>query len=382
MTKSKENKRTFKKLIGKIHLILGLTSGIIVCILGITGCILAFEKEIENVTQPYRFVVEKQSPTLVPSQLATIARGALPDKKLHSISYQKGKAAVAAFYSGDPEYYYLVFIDPYSGEVKKVKDMSLDFFRVVINIHFYLLLPPAVGQPVVASATLIFVFLVITGIILWWPRNRAARKQRFSIKWNASFKRKNYDLHNVLGFYMSWVIIFIAFSGLVMGFQWFAKSVYWVSSGGKAAVEFSMPQSAKPFDMTQSPKPGIDRALEVSQQKQPNYPGITEVHIPEDSLATIEVAMNPDENVYWKADYVYLDQNTMREIPVKHAFGKLKDANTAQKIQRMNYDIHVGAVLGLPGKILAFCASLICASMPITGFLIWRGRRRKKHAKN
>ncbi len=43
----------------------------------------------------------------------------------------------------------------------------------------------------------------------------------------------------------------------------------------------------------------------------------------------------------------------------------------------MNYDIHTGAILSLPGKILAFCASLICASLPITGFLLWWGRRKK-----
>ena len=47
----------------------------------------------------------------------------------------------------------------------------------------------------------------------------------------------------------------------------------------------------------------------------------------------------------------------------------------------MNYDIHVGAVLGLPGKILAFFASLIAASLPVTGFVIWWGRRKKSKAK-
>jgi len=44
----------------------------------------------------------------------------------------------------------------------------------------------------------------------------------------------------------------------------------------------------------------------------------------------------------------------------------------------MNYDIHVGAILGLPGKIMAFCASLIAASLPVTGVYIWWGRRHKK----
>ena len=39
---------TFKKAIGKIHLWLGLASGLVVLLLGITGCILAFEMEIRN----------------------------------------------------------------------------------------------------------------------------------------------------------------------------------------------------------------------------------------------------------------------------------------------------------------------------------------------
>lgn len=48
-----------KKWIGKIHLWLGLSSGLVVVFLGITGCILAFQQEIEAVTQPYQYVKEQ-----------------------------------------------------------------------------------------------------------------------------------------------------------------------------------------------------------------------------------------------------------------------------------------------------------------------------------
>jgi len=53
------------------------------------------------------------------------------------------------------------------------------------------------------------------------------------------------------------------------------------------------------------------------------------------------------------------------------------------KVNDMNYDIHVGQILGLSGKIIAFLASLICASLPITGFIVWLGKRKKpkKNAK-
>jgi uncharacterized iron-regulated membrane protein len=71
----------------------------------------------------------------------------------------------------------------------------------------------------------------------------------------------------------------------------------------------------------------------------------------------------------------------LEELSVDHIYGRVHHAAAADKLLRMNYDIHVGAILGLPGKILMFFASLICASLPITGFYIWWGRRNKKKRK-
>jgi uncharacterized iron-regulated membrane protein len=88
--------------------------------------------------------------------------------------------------------------------------------------------------------------------------------------------------------------------------------------------------------------------------------------------------VNTDEDTYWKTDYRYFDQYTLQELPVEHIYGRFKNATTADKLLRMNYDIHVGAILGLPGKMLAFFTSLIVASLPVTGFMIWWGRRKKK----
>ncbi|HRQ52541.1 MAG TPA: PepSY-associated TM helix domain-containing protein, partial [Agriterribacter sp.] len=233
---------TFKKLTGKIHLWLGLSSGLVVLILGITGCILAFELEIRSFTEPFRNVKVENRDVLPPSELKGIAEKHLASKKALGIEYPgKDKAAVAAYY--DEKKYELVFMNPYSGEVLKHKNMNRDFFRVVLDGHYYLWLPENIGQPIAASATLVFLVMMISGLILWWPKNKAAKKQRFTIKWSARWRRKNYDLHNVLGFYMTWVAIFLAVTGLVFGFQWFARSVYWITSGGETMVEHTHPVS-------------------------------------------------------------------------------------------------------------------------------------------
>jgi uncharacterized iron-regulated membrane protein len=63
---------------------------------------------------------------------------------------------------------------------------------------------------------------------------------------------------------------------------------------------------------------------------------------------------------------------------VKHYWGKLKEASFAEKLLRMNYDIHIGAILGISGKIFAFLISLLIASLPVTGFLIYLGRKKTK----
>ena len=105
------------------------------------------------------------------------------------------------------------------------------------------------------------------------------------------------------------------------------------------------------------------------------------MHIPETKAGTIGANANPDAETYWKIDYRYYDQYTMKELPVEHVYGRFPEAKAADKLFRMNYDIHTGAILGLPGKFLAFFAGLICASLPVTGVCIWWGRKNKAKEK-
>lgn len=366
---------TIKKIVGKIHLWLGLTSGLVVVLLGLTGCLLAFEAEIRNATEPFRKVEEQKKAYLLPSRLKAIADQQLQFGKALGVEYPgRNKAAVAAYY--DEKRYELLFMNPYTGEVLKYKNMNRDFFRIVLDGHFYLWLPHSIGQPIAASATLVFLLMLISGLILWWPKNKAARKQRFSVQWSAKWRRKNYDLHNVLGFYITWIAIFIAVTGLVFGFEWFAKSVYWVTSGGKTMVEHKHPLS----DSTQ-PRNSINMADHLWKQHlttvQPNESiGVYFASLRSDP---VEVVVNHLPGTYYQSDYFHYDQYTGKELVATGSYaGRFKDARLADKIVRMNYDIHVGAILGITGKLLAFFASLVAASLPITGFYIWWGRKYKK----
>jgi uncharacterized iron-regulated membrane protein len=231
------------------------------------------------------------------------------------------------------------------------------------------------GQIVVASATLVFLTLLISGLILWYPRNKNATKQRFRFKWKkeTKWKRKNYDLHNITGFYVCLIALIFAITGLVWGFQWFAYSYYTVLGGEKSLV-YEDPISSKTKPTLEKP---LDKVWTLMQKQYPNAKSI-EVHPPENDSTSIAANANPDEGTYWKTDYRYFDQYTLEEKEVKHIFGKYENSEIPDKLMRMNYDIHTGAVFGLAGKTFAFLISLLIASLPVSGFYIWWGRNKKK----
>lgn len=367
---------TIKKAIGKVHLWLGLTSGLVVFIVAVTGCIYAFQEEIQDLTQPYRFVEAQNKPFLPPSKIREIADAQLPGKHVHGVLYEGAEQAAKVIYFKADEYYDFVYINPYTGEVLKVKDEYSSFFRIILDGHFYLWLPHDVGQTVVASSTLIFVIMLITGIFLWWPRKKKGAKKSFKIKWNARWRRKNYDLHNVLGFYVSWIAVILALTGLVWGFEWFKNGVY-AATGGEKSLVYQEPASKGMQKATITGNP-VDLIWEKVKQEYRNAESI-EMHFPMTEQSPVLAEVNMDASTYWKMDYIYYDQYSFEEIPVHHIWSRFHEADFADKLMRMNYDIHVGAILGLPGKILAFFASLLVASLPVTGVIIWLGRRNKKN---
>lgn len=371
----------FKKAIRKIHLWLGLTSGTVVFILAITGCLYAFQEEIQNLSQEYRFVEKQNTPFLPPSQLQKIAVKELPSKHLHAIKYNEPtKSVEAIFYNYEPFYHYTIYLNPYNGVVLKTVDMEKGFFRFILDGHFYLWLPHETGQTVVASFTLIFILMIISGFILWYPKNRKAAKQRFWFQWKEGlkWKRKNYDLHNITGFYVMSIALIFAITGLVWGFPWFAYCYYKVIGGEKELI-YEDPVSVKPKTSDTKTANPLDKAWIMMQKEYPTAKSI-EVHPPETNSMSIAANANPEAGTYWKIDYRYYDQYTLEEKQVNHIWGRFPTATNSDKIMRMNYDIHTGAILGLPGKIFAFLISLLIASLPVTGFFIWWGRKKKNKA--
>jgi uncharacterized iron-regulated membrane protein len=386
--KKKNNASIFKKVNAFLHLWLGLISGLVVFVVAITGCLFSFQKEIsESLHRDQFFVsVPQNAKALSITKLQSIANHALkgnasfittfsdPARSWEFMEYQPGNKNAFWFF-GTIKSYQSAFVNPYTGDVLGVKDYKKDFFVIVKYLHWSLLLNNKYGQPIVGYATLIFVLLMISGLILWWPKNlkKSSLDKSFKIKWKASFKRVNYDLHNVLGFYALFIGIFLGLTGMVFAMKWFETTVYVIANLSATPPKFV---SATSDSTRQSLNNPLDIAFYTAKNSMPKADRIG-LSLAAGTKGVIYASGYRGKETFYDYDQLQFDQYTGKLLNRQN----YQDKNNGEKIIAMNYDIHVGAIKGLPGKILAFLASLICASLPITGFIIWLNKKKKAESK-
>jgi len=370
---------TFKKINAWFHLWLGLASGIVVLILGLTGCALVFEQELKGFSSPW---LQADNPkaletALLPSVLYRSVEKALPGMEIESVWYYgKNRTAQFNIHGSDST----VYVNPYTAEVVAIAH-SEDLFQFFKDGHYYLWMPEKIGHQVVGWGTFIFFFLLISGLILWWPKkwNKKGKQQAFTIKTTAKFKRVNYDLHNVLGFYSVIVALLLAFTGLMMSFSWFNNSVYRIAGGQvKPRITALSDTVANPVKLPpQKMLSQVDKAYLLGiHQIGEHHTDEVILHFPEKPSDPIYVCTDMYKGS-WRD--VYLDQNTLKQLP--GSSNRLRDEDLASWIRRSNYGLHVGAIGGLTTKVLFFIASLICASLPVTGFYIWWAKKKKAWSK-
>lgn len=375
--------KTVRKISLKLHLWLGLASGVVVFIVCITGCLYVFRDEINEATQPWRFVTPQQLEVLPPSRVTAIADSLTGDSILPTaITYGEGYDAVFVDYFVPGEGMTTVFLNPYTGEalktvVKRADDF--DFFRFVLDGHRRLWLPRAVGSPIVGYSVLLFFITLITGVVLWWPRTWTwkALRPRLTFRKLTTFSRLNFDLHQVAGVYAALLLMVLCFTGLIFSLSWFSKAVYAVTSGGEELKTYTLPMS----DTLQTARPlvePLDRLYHRLRQEEPDAKTFY-FALPTEPDGVIRVSVVHKRGSYYQTDNLFFDRNTLATLQGSGPYaGKFREVSPADKFRRMNLEIHDGRIFGLPGKVLMFLASLVGASLPITGFVIWRKKQKAR----
>lgn len=368
---------TLKKLIAKIHLWLGLISGLVVFILGISGAIYVFSDEIKDIVykdRRYVSVVPKNE-KLSLDTLLSIARESLgqehkitraelsqdPERTYMFRAFKINKNSTG--YWNYYDYYLKVYLDPYTGKVVFKEDASKEFFTVVLALHMNLLLGDVIGHFIVEWSTVCFAILLLSGLVLWWPKRWKQKqlKKNFTIKWNGKFKKLNYDLHNVLGFYMLIPLLIIALTGLAWSFD--------LTSDKKSKVL---------SDTTQITKASANQILKQSLEKSPKTAYFL-YNFPAAKSGTVNIsAYQSKQHLYDRKQYRF-DQYTGKLLMEADP---MASPSISSKLIALNYDLHTGSSMGMVGKILAFLASLIAVGLPITGFIIWLKKGKKTAKQN
>lgn len=385
---------TFKKIAYQLHLWIGLVSGIIVFIVCITGAIWALNINGWLGEDDYTEIKIEQSarPLLKPSKLAELTKDTLGVTPTYVTYFKGGPAQLGTYARGSRV---SAFFDPYTGHLLSGDDLAaqknrgkddFNFWNFIRQGHRALWLPWDIGRPIVNYGTLAFVIVLITGIVIWFPKSKKAAKNRLWFNWkkNTPTKRKIFDLHSVLGFYITFFLLAIAFTGMIWGLEWWSKGVYKVTSGGKELPEWSSALSdTLRVDSLMTTAYATDYIFDKAVSENPQAAAIG-INFPseEDNASVIGVTVSPEKGIYYNTDRYTYDRYTLQEIEVEGPYaGKYESASFADKLRRMTYEIHIGAVWGLPGRILIFFAALFGASLPATGVYIFVKNRVKKKKK-
>ena len=365
--------KTFKKNIGFLHLWLGLSSGLIVFIVALTGSILVFEDEIDAFVNPEFYQVSTIGTKKLPVDVYVNAiQKKYKITQLDRIQTYEDPQRTVIVSGPDADKNDQIFsVDPYTGNILARVSEKSRFFSVVLDLHRHLILGE-VGKFITGCSCIIFVFMLTSGIILWWPKKIKNLKQRLTVKWSASFKRVNWDFHSVFGFYAFSILLIISLTGLTWSFKWFESGIYLLADG----------TAKKPSAKVENPTkidPKLDKTyfyqnMFSNSDSLYKYKGDTQIRIPSDTINSIMVIkLNLEKSIPNISSIAYFDKYTGELLKIK----PYESFSRGDKVRRLIYPIHTGSIFGYPTKILAFLVCLFAVTLPITGFLIWWGRKKK-----
>ena len=380
-----------RKIFRNIHLWLSVPFGILITLICFSGAALVFEKEVMDLCHRELYFVKKVEAAPLPmEQLMTKVAATLPD----SVS------VTGVNISSDPERAYQVtlskprrasmYVDQYTGEITGKYERA-PFFNFMFRMHRWLLDSMKQdggifwGKMIVGTSTLMFVFVLISGVVVWWPRTRKVLKNSLKIVANKGWRRFWYDLHVAGGMYALVFLLAMALTGLTWSFQWYRTGFYKTfgvevqpSMGhGNAAANATAKggkregspegRSGRPEGRKHSPYTNWQQVYEQLAEANPDYKQISV------SDGSASVAVPRFGNQRGTDRYKFNPRNG--EITETTLY---KDLDNSGKIRGWIYSVHVGSWGGMLTRILTFVAALIGASLPLTGYYLWIRKKIKR----
>ena len=375
---------TLRKLIFWPHLIAGTIAGAVVLMMSVTGVLLMYEKQMVAWAdeREYRFTPQGQRlpmETLIHTALA--AKGVPPS----TVTMRSDPSAPAIFGLGREGNLYL---NPYTGEVlgngsPKVRG----FFRSVTEWHRWFAAQGdkrAAGKAVTGACNLAFLFLIVSGFYLWWPKRLTAQHLK-PITWfrtGLSGKARDFNWHNVIGLWCAVPLFFVVLAATVISYPWASNMVYRL-----AGSEPPKPQtpSGGPAEtgVQNTALQGIDNAWAVAENQVSGWRTIT-LRLPVAARAPLSFTVDQgDAGQPQKRTTLTIERQT-NGVLKSEPFASYDAGRRARIWLRF---VHTGEYYGLAGQTVAGVASAGAAVLVWTGialslrrFRAWRSRKPMKEA--
>lgn len=384
-----------RKFLKYVHRYMGYVVGIIVAVVCISGSILVFEKELTTIINRklYSVTVNREgTPLKTDALLSAIDRQLNGEVEMLTVSRNPERSWALTIKNSRE----VVYVNPYTGEVLGKAAARHSFFITTMKLHRFLL-ADKVGRIIVGVSTIIFVFMLISGLAVWLPKKSGSIQNFFKRIWSkASFAkspgryRKFYDWHVLPALLIFPFILVMALTGPTWSFGWYKKGFY-------AALGAEVP--ARTGHESRGDK-GSEKE-KVREVKPVGYPkqNIGKFDGVEEALVAIKKASvdAKEYSIVIPARDGELQMLTIPKNPLtsrqtnrftyslkEHRIVKTEMWSEKAYSDRMStyiYAFHTGTWAGVWSKVIYFFVVLVGGMLPITGFAMLIARKYRSRVK-
>ena len=383
--------KLFRKALFWCHLTVGVIGGLVILIMSATGVLLTYERQIIAWadTRNYQTAAPVGASRLSVEALLAKARESRPGANITTVTLQAdaSKPASVAFAANPaaPGSARTVFVNAYSGEVlgEGAKGVR-EFFRVLRDWHRWLGANGenrATARAITGACNLGFLFIVASGIYLWWPRKRNWEqfKNALWFKRRLPGKARDFNWHNVIGFWSFAPLFIVVLSATVISYQWASNLAYRIvgdtppvpqrAPGGQPQGNAGPQRGGAERNNAETTLAGLDQLWARAEQQTSGWRSIS-LRLPNsaDAPATFTID-HGDGGQPQKRAQLTLDRKT-GDVVRWEPFSRFTKGRQLRSILRF---AHTGEVLGVVGQTIAGLVSLGACFLMWTGLaLAWR----------
>jgi uncharacterized iron-regulated membrane protein len=373
---------TLRRIIFWIHLAVGLTVGLVVVFLAITGSILAFQAQITAWAERNARIAQPASVSCLP-----------PSALLSRAEEDQHRPPASLTLFADPHRpAEIVFgrdtllVNPCTGEILSRDAGRLrSFFLDVKDLHRWVAWGGVRHENLRAmkdAACLCFLFLLLSGLYLWFPRKINWQHFKPAVLFRPRLKgrARDWNLHNILGFWMALPLLAIVLTGTIMAYPWATALVYRAAGDPPPPVRPGTdPKQTRP--LAPEKYSTLDPAIQRAMSQDPRWFSLL-MRMPGEKDGPIAFTIDEGEGgkpqQRAQLSIGRKDSRVVRWEPFS--------ANPRGRQWRLYARfIHSGEIFGPLGQLIALLAALSAIALVWTGFSLalrrWAAWRAKQRAR-